>query len=390
MASAWTFTLSIGINNQKRGVFKMSKLKSSPYSDKALKQLASILGRKDVNIHYSDSAATASTDGETINLPSECMNSPEAIQAVQGYIDHETGHIRWSSFSLAGKFQSKGPAWGNLFNILEDVRIERLAIKAYPGMFFNLDNLTEYMKDNGLYQKPAGMAQLTNTRAPRAAKIMSTIEAYILYHLGHKILRYRLQEHAEVSRKVAVKLVGEKIVSDITAFAEKIQHAKSTQDAADITTKIMEYLKQECNNPQEQQQPQQSGSDNNQSSSAADVLSLHHTKNRASSCQDNQQQSESNDSQDNQQQSESNDSQDNQQQSDQDTGTGKGTGGQDSQDDQLQPDSQNSGDNQSSSDDNQSNADSGLDFDNIEEQNIKVKSRGDALADHLEEKSKKV
>lgn len=447
----------------------MSKLQLSPYSDKALNQLASILGRKDVNIRYSD-CATASTDGETINLPSACMSSPEAMEAVQGYIDHETGHVRWSSFSLAGEFRAKGPSWGNLLNILEDVRIEQLAIKAYPGMFFNLNNLTEYMKDNGLYQKPSRMAQLVNAKASQATKIISAIEAFILYHLGSKILQYKLQEHAETSRKFAVRLMGEKIVSDVAGFAEKIKYAKSTQDAADITTKIMEYLKQSCEPDNQNQsgtgagddqsgessqdngnqgqsgdgddsntnQPSESGQDSgDQEQSGSDQSSQGDQQQAGSNDdntgddntddssndpekEDNQQQSgkdngnedsaqdsaeadEGADSNGNSQQSQPSDqdkddagssnngkghNDNDQQQSDQDTG--KGAGGQDSNNNQSQPDQKNSGNNQSGSDDNQSNADSGLDFDNIREQDIKVKSRGDVLADHLKEKSKEV
>ncbi|MGB9500298.1 MAG: hypothetical protein ACKVE4_11270 [Dissulfuribacterales bacterium] len=393
----------------------MAQTHKSLFSDKALKQLASILGRKDVKICYSKRTKTAKTNGETITLPSACMQDGSAMQAIQGYIDHETGHIRWSEFALAGEFRAKGAAWENMLNILEDVRIELLAVKAYPGMFFNLDNLTEYMKDSGLYQEPAKMADILNVRASRATKIITAIEAYLLCSLGSKILRYRLDEYAKASRKIAVKLTNEKIVTHITTLAEKIRYAKSTQDAADITTEIMEYLEQECNKLQQSKKPgssqsekddqqqsgQDSGSGNNNDSNETDKPSNSNgdpnddSDKPSNSNGDPGDEGKSDDNKDDgngrSEQSQPQSGKDDQQQSGQDSGSGNNN----SDDQQSQTSNQNSasgsGGSQNSENNDLSDSDNEkLDFTEVKEKDIKVKPRGEALADHLNNKRHKV
>ena len=377
----------------------------SPFSDKALKQLASILGRKDVKICYSGNDRTARTNGKTITLPSTCMQNKSAMQAVQGYIDHETGHVRWSEFALVGEFRTKGAAWVNMLNILEDVRIELLAVKAYPGMFFNLDNLTEYMKDSGLYQEPAKMADIVNIGASRATKIITAIEAYLLYSLGNKILRYRLDKHAKASRKIAVKLTNEKIVTHITALAEKIRYASSTRDAADITAKIMEYLKQECD--KQQQSDQDSGSDSdNDSDSNNDSNETDKPNNSNGDSGDEGKPDDNNGnlgddgdgkSEQSQPPSEKDDGNNN---TDNVNADSDGDGNNNSNDQQSPTSdqdsqsgsgaSQNSENNNLSDSDNKQSNNQELDFTEVKEKDIKVKPRGESLADHLEHKGEEI
>ena len=75
---------------------------------------------------------TASTNGKVVNLPVLPEEDEVAALLAEGYVDHEAAHVRWTNFSVPNN------RW---FNILEDVRIERLQGETYPGAKINLRRL---------------------------------------------------------------------------------------------------------------------------------------------------------------------------------------------------------------------------------------------------------
>lgn len=87
----------------------------------------------------------ASTDGKTIYLPSTTDLTPELMQDMHGFLDHEVAHCRFTDFKQlekllpgrGGRFQK------DLLNACEDSRIEILQIEDLPGCALNLDPLNE-------------------------------------------------------------------------------------------------------------------------------------------------------------------------------------------------------------------------------------------------------
>lgn len=78
------------------------------------------------------------TDGSTIYLPLLPDDVPQKIQdAVQGYLDHETGHILYSDLQ---QFKGLSPSEMHCANIVEDLFIERKLEDAFPGSMYNLRN----------------------------------------------------------------------------------------------------------------------------------------------------------------------------------------------------------------------------------------------------------
>ena len=94
--------------------------------------LASVLGNQ-YGVTVEIGGSEAYTDGKTIHLPALPLDSePELITMIKGYCDHESAHIRETDFEILRKAQLT-PFQHNLFNILEDWRVEERLSARYPG-----------------------------------------------------------------------------------------------------------------------------------------------------------------------------------------------------------------------------------------------------------------
>lgn len=94
--------------------------------------LASVLGNQ-YGVTVEIGGSEAYTDGKTIHLPALPLDSePELITMIKGYFDHEAAHIRETDFGVL-KQARLTPFQHNLFNILEDYRVEERLSARYPG-----------------------------------------------------------------------------------------------------------------------------------------------------------------------------------------------------------------------------------------------------------------
>lgn len=86
-----------------------------------------------------------------VNIPHLPDNSsPALVRAIQGFIDHECGHILDTDYAVwheAEKFAAElgvGQVGFTLWNIVEDTYIERAMAKRFPGTRHNLDQLHQF------------------------------------------------------------------------------------------------------------------------------------------------------------------------------------------------------------------------------------------------------
>lgn len=94
--------------------------------------LASVLGNQ-YGVTVEIGGSEAYTDGKTIHLPALPLDSePALITMIKGYCDHESAHIRETDFEILRK-ANVTPFQHNLFNILEDWRVEERLSARYPG-----------------------------------------------------------------------------------------------------------------------------------------------------------------------------------------------------------------------------------------------------------------
>jgi cobalamin biosynthesis protein CobT len=84
-----------------------------------------------------------------VNIPNLPDNASDALlMAVQGFIDHECGHILHTNFDAQKAAHAKGPEIGNLWNIIEDVYIEACQRRKFPGAAYNLDRMYKFFLEH--------------------------------------------------------------------------------------------------------------------------------------------------------------------------------------------------------------------------------------------------
>lgn len=118
--------------------------------------------------------STAYTNGKVITIPR--IKDDADPRLVYGYIAHEAGHIKHTNFSVVK--ESKSSILAELFNILEDARIEKLMGREYVGVRENLYNLSMQVNDMP--------SELEYAQAPEFAKIESLVLWTAFYfHCGY-------------------------------------------------------------------------------------------------------------------------------------------------------------------------------------------------------------
>ncbi|MBD8897296.1 hypothetical protein IG626_14955 [Desulfovibrio desulfuricans] len=100
--------------------------------------LASILGDR-YGVQVRIGGKEACTNGKVIHLPSLPMDCEHELLALaKGFTDHEAAHIRHTDFSVL-KAASLDSVTFNLFNCLEDWRVEKKLSGIFPGCRRNLN-----------------------------------------------------------------------------------------------------------------------------------------------------------------------------------------------------------------------------------------------------------
>ncbi len=106
-----------------------------------------ISGNKDILISYLRNDYAAFTDCRIIYIPQKYK---EDIKGSQGLVAHEAGHVGYGSFELnfaklvavvSKKFDLPSGFVRQLVNVVEDVRINAINDKKFPGFYRNLRNL---------------------------------------------------------------------------------------------------------------------------------------------------------------------------------------------------------------------------------------------------------
>lgn len=205
----------------------------------SLPLVAKALGRKyGLNVVISSKVGAPHTDGRTIYLPAlPPSNADKAEVWLNGFIDHEAGHVRFTDFeSLKGLTKLE-----LLFaNVLEDPRIERCMTETYPGCRYNFDDMYELMasKENG-----------------RVAKASQDSLQLITHGLLDKLM-------LEVNQRKGMTtvlwgrvemLLGQALAKQILDIALPVGFSNDPTAAAKGAKEIVELLKQ-ANQVQEQPQ----------------------------------------------------------------------------------------------------------------------------------------
>ena len=177
----------------------------------------------------------AMTNGKQIILPTIPDDaSQDLLDAMQGYLNHEVAHVIHTDFDVFVRLQKEK----NLqlaTNFVEDIRIERLFEKQYPGSKYNFHNLTAV-----LYARIREHWEHFNP--------FFQILASTYLQARHPDSNFYKEVLTDEQRETVQKVI--QIIEDHKPLA-------STTDAEDCAKKILDFLKPPEPPPEEEQEEEE-------------------------------------------------------------------------------------------------------------------------------------
>lgn len=216
-----------------------------------LKLLTEELGLK---LTIGGSKAYATKEG--INLPALSPDSAKAKKLAYGYSMHESGHIADTDFHI----WPKEPVLAKITNWFEDIRIETLRMKRYPGARKRLFDLVTLLVEDDFFTEPR--------ESDSPAKLVS---ALVLYRLRSEVLgQSALNDYAKKADALIREQLPAGAVSRLNAMMFEVENCNSTQDCIDLAQSIMDMLQDEQEKAEEQAKQQQKQNDQQQQSQSQD------------------------------------------------------------------------------------------------------------------------
>ena len=213
--------------------------------------VASLLGKKH-GVKVVLNASKACTNGSTIYLPPLPENDDKAMICGRGFIDHESAHIRHTDFDLLQN-ANFNPFQQRLWNIIEDIVIEKKFSVEYPGVRTNLKKLSAYVSDLGWFSLP-DEGELEPIRVFRA---------WLLSRGRYLILKQEGVKGAYLDNlEVALEVFGKNFLDEMAVYADMIEDTQSTREAIDLAflfySKIEDWIKKQEDPPKDPSNSDQS------------------------------------------------------------------------------------------------------------------------------------
>lgn len=192
----------------------------------------------------------------TLMIPSSWLYSsdPDAAELLEGIVDHEAlGHGRHTDFDVFSQSietaRSKGRLYKSVLNILEDVYIERAAIRTYPGVKKNLASTVNILHGKGFFGTPDCFHDATPERL---------FSSGLLNLLRYKLIEGQdiLQTNAELLDALLIDASGD-VWAKVKEVAFLVEKSDSTKFNVDLTDRIFEILESAATQPEPEQDPGQ-------------------------------------------------------------------------------------------------------------------------------------
>ena len=202
----------------------------------SLPVVAKALGRK-YGLSVEVGGTQAFTDGDTIHLPSLPPDDREAAALAYGFLDHEAGHLRLTKFEVLS--QAKSPLHKVLFNIFEDIRVEKEMGQIFPGCRINLESLIRKLVADHFFDEP------TSKGSPAAI-----LQAFLLYELRVQVLHQNaLIPLSQASEDLLRQLTSGELIQRLLKVMNKVDALTSSKESMALAEEVLRLLKQEMEGP---------------------------------------------------------------------------------------------------------------------------------------------
>lgn len=207
----------------------MSNHHHNPFLN-ALPILANAIGDS-VGVEVILNAGKAATNGEIIMLPPLKADDPHSKALGLGFISHEAAHVRFSDFGL--KFSK--PLEKHVYNILEDIRIEKAISQIYPGCAGILSDTVDALAALDKWEKPTEQSSPTEI-----------MQSYMLYQLRLNVLGQKgVEKLAELAAKHLAAKVPLGMRVRLEALMYEVESCNSGKEVLDLTRAIINMMKDE-------------------------------------------------------------------------------------------------------------------------------------------------
>lgn len=179
-----------------------------------------------------------------VNLPYLPDNASEQlIQAIQGFLDHEVGHILFSDFKALA---IRNPMLKGLTNILEDARIEKCMAQRFKGSGSNLDHTAHFFLEEMITPKFKDVMAQPDVDETKIMGILAT--PYLRSLSGQSTFEFYMRDKMHLLPNIHAA---------IKHLSPQLQAMQSSKDAVRLAKEIYEALK----NPEEDKQDNQDQED---------------------------------------------------------------------------------------------------------------------------------
>lgn len=210
-------------------------------------KLVPLLVRKNIKVTQRGVQAYVKTDTLTgdiqlINIPYIADDADdEFLAAIEGFLDHEVAHVLFTDFMVGSKANAEGLF--NLWNIVEDARIEHAMAEMFKGSGFNLSKVGEFFLKN---HTDKGLQKNAGKEAALSLLGMPAIRAWA----GHKQFADYMADKWHLIENFQAR---------VSTYAIKtLPHLTSSEDALVAAREIFKLMQEEKpEQPAQENKPEQ-------------------------------------------------------------------------------------------------------------------------------------
>ncbi len=200
------------------------------------KSLARVMTRTN-NIQVTISGSDAYCVEGRINLPQGDYSDSVWREMLEGWIDHELGHLAFTNIPVMNSAYKISEFHQHILNIIEDIWMEKAQGERFPGARINLARLCKHAMDRNLFPLCSSL--------PTAHPLV-VLDCLILFRgrffvTGHDVLK----GHAADAYQVACQVYGQELADKFCEVIDSISGVSSTKQAFDVMLRIVELLQKE-------------------------------------------------------------------------------------------------------------------------------------------------
>lgn len=205
--------------------------------------LGSVLSGKQLSVTYSDSSHTAFIDMETLTIHIPTFFSGFRDETNIFVVLHEMAHAKWTNITSDFKKQ-KHPIYKSAYNVLEDIRIERLLEKKFP-------NANKYLRHGygELYHKEFFVHKSINNTELEERCFLDRLNLHSKLFVNTGRSLFKMQCQCDVERDLFTKT----------------DSMLTSEDVHRLAIEICEKLYSDKEEPLEKQDPRQNKGGENES-----------------------------------------------------------------------------------------------------------------------------